>query len=113
LWPAAAAIVDREPLLQERIGLLQALDGCRPTPLPSTSAAAALATISAGTPVLLTTADHALLRPEMVEHFWPRSPDRRLRCGGAALASLYSDRRPNTRGCGGREPVSVTGLLRV
>jgi len=63
-----AAIVDREPLLQERL----AAPGLRwlpPHATPSTSAAAALATISAGTPVLLTTADHALLRPEMVEHF--------------------------------------------
>ena len=63
-----AAIVDREPLLQERL----AAPGLRwlpPHATPSTSAAAALATIPAGTPVLLTTADHALLRPEMVEHF--------------------------------------------
>lgn len=62
------AIVDREPLLQERL----AAPGLRwlpPRATPSTSAAAALASIPAAMPVLLTTADHALLRPEMVEHF--------------------------------------------
>jgi CTP:molybdopterin cytidylyltransferase MocA len=36
---------------------------------PSTSAAAALRTVAAETPVLLTTADHALLRPAMVDYF--------------------------------------------
>ena len=36
---------------------------------PSTSAAQALAGIDARTPVLLTTADHPLLAPAMVEHF--------------------------------------------
>jgi hypothetical protein len=63
-----AAIVDHEPLLQERL----ASPGLRwmpPYPTPSASAAAALASIPMESPVLLTTADHALLRPEMVEHF--------------------------------------------
>ncbi|MDJ0720763.1 MAG: NTP transferase domain-containing protein [Desulfobacterales bacterium] len=44
---------------------------------PSTSAAAALKSLAADTPVLLTTADHALLTPVMVDHF----------CGQACLAS--------------------------
>jgi CTP:molybdopterin cytidylyltransferase MocA len=63
-----AAIIDGEPLLQERL----AAPGLRwlpPRATPSTSAAAALAAIPVGTPVLLTTADHALLQPEMVEYF--------------------------------------------
>ena len=44
---------------------------------PSTSAAAALKTVAADTPVLITTADHALLSPVMVDHF----------CNQARLAS--------------------------
>lgn len=36
---------------------------------PSTSALAALATLEPARPVLLTTADHPLLRPEYIEHF--------------------------------------------
>lgn len=36
---------------------------------PSTSAVAALKTLAADSPVLLTTADHALLTPAMVDHF--------------------------------------------
>ncbi|MGD8243009.1 MAG: nucleotidyltransferase family protein [Desulfobacterales bacterium] len=36
---------------------------------PSTSAAAALKTLSPDAPVLITTADHALLTPAMVDHF--------------------------------------------
>jgi len=36
---------------------------------PSSSARHAMSSLSAGTPVLLTTADHALLKPSMVDHF--------------------------------------------
>jgi len=63
-----AAIVDSEPLLQERL-TAPGLRWLPPRATPSTSAAAALASIPAGTPVLLTTADHALLQSEMVVHF--------------------------------------------
>jgi CTP:molybdopterin cytidylyltransferase MocA len=40
---------------------------------PSTSAAAAIGTVAGAKPVLLTTADHALLRPAMVDYFCQRS----------------------------------------
>jgi CTP:molybdopterin cytidylyltransferase MocA len=63
-----AVIIDREPLLQERLASPR-LRWLPPLETPSSSAAAALASIPPGTPVLLTTADHALLRPEMVAHF--------------------------------------------
>lgn len=62
------AVVDREPALRQRL----ASPGFRwlaPGATPSTSVAAALSSIPRGTPVLVTTADHALLRPEMVVHF--------------------------------------------
>ncbi len=62
------AIVEREPLLQERLAS-SALSWLAPGATPSTSVAGALAAIPRGTPVLVTTADHALLQPEMVSHF--------------------------------------------
>jgi GTP:adenosylcobinamide-phosphate guanylyltransferase len=51
-------------------------DGLRHTPAapgPSASAAAALQTIADDQPVLLTTTDHALLRPQIVEDFLNRA----------------------------------------
>ena len=56
------------------------IDGSRvrwmsPHATPSTSAAAALAALPAGQPVLLTTGDHALLSPEIVRHFLDRSAE--------------------------------------
>jgi GTP:adenosylcobinamide-phosphate guanylyltransferase len=45
------------------------VDWLAPEPSPSLSAAAALARVPEATPVLLTTADHALLTPDIVEHF--------------------------------------------
>jgi CTP:molybdopterin cytidylyltransferase MocA len=65
--PAREA-VDTEPALRDRIdsgGLAWRAAG----PTPSTSASEALAAIPAALPVLLTTADHPLLRPEFIEHF--------------------------------------------
>lgn len=44
-----------------------------PGATPATSAAAALAALSDDQPVLVTTGDHALLRPEMVRHFLDRA----------------------------------------
>ncbi|MCG6906243.1 MAG: nucleotidyltransferase family protein [Desulfobacteraceae bacterium] len=61
-------IVAAEPLLQARL----AAGGLRwlpPLGTPSTSAHAALQTVPAATPVLLTTGDHALLSPAIVDHF--------------------------------------------
>src|SRR3989338_2229075 len=50
--------------------------GAAPRATPSLSAARALETVPAGVPVLLTTADHALLRPDIVDYF----------CAGARAA---------------------------
>lgn len=51
---------------------------------PSLSATAGLDTAPAGAPVLVTTADHALLRPEIVAHFCRGA----LETGGDAVAGL-------------------------
>lgn len=61
-------------ILQESPELRQMVDGNRvrwmsPLGSPSASAAAALAALPADRPVLLTTGDHPLLRPEMVRYF--------------------------------------------
>jgi len=61
-------------ILQESPELRQIVDGIRirwmgPLGSPSASAAAALAALPEDKPVLLTTGDHPLLRPEMVRHF--------------------------------------------
>jgi GTP:adenosylcobinamide-phosphate guanylyltransferase len=64
----AAAIVENEPLLQERLAS-PSLKWLPPGATPSTSVVTALSSIPGGTPVLVTTADHALLQPEMVDYF--------------------------------------------
>jgi GTP:adenosylcobinamide-phosphate guanylyltransferase len=56
------------PVLQQRLAA-GAVGWRAPSATPSTSAFEALADIPPQSPVLLTTADHALLRPEMVEFF--------------------------------------------
>jgi hypothetical protein len=63
-----ADIIKREPLLQERLASPR-LGWLPPGSTPSTSVVTALSSIPGGTPVLVTTADHALLQPEMVEYF--------------------------------------------
>jgi len=64
----AETIVQRTEALQQRLA-----DGrtrwMPPRATPSTSALAALGTVLPEDPVLLTTADHALLRPEMIDQF--------------------------------------------
>jgi molybdopterin-guanine dinucleotide biosynthesis protein A len=67
----------REALAQDE-GLREgtasgAWDWLPPGPTPSTSALAALQTLPESVPVLLTTADHAVLRPEIVEYFCERA----------------------------------------
>ena len=61
-------------ILQEAPDLRELVDGksvtwIRPLGTPSTSASAALDALPDGQPVLLTTGDHPLLRPDMVRHF--------------------------------------------
>lgn len=63
-----AAIVERAPLVRQRLAA-PGIDWLAPQATPSTSALSALNSIHDGTPVLLTTADHALLTPAMVDHF--------------------------------------------
>ena len=63
-----AAIVERAPLVQQRLAA-PGIDWLAPQATPSTSALAALNSIPDETAVLLTTADHALLTPAMVDHF--------------------------------------------
>jgi GTP:adenosylcobinamide-phosphate guanylyltransferase len=63
-----------EPVVRRDAGLRRLRDDGRfrwlpPERSPSTSALAALRVASADSPVLLTTADHALLRPEVIDHF--------------------------------------------
>ncbi len=70
------AVIDNDPVLQQVLDSPE-LQWQPSRQSPSTSAAAALKTIGADTPVLVTTADHALLRPEMVDHF----------CGQARLTA--------------------------
>jgi CTP:molybdopterin cytidylyltransferase MocA len=63
-----AAIVDREPRIRQLIEA-RGVRWLPPQATPSTSTLAALQSVAAGTPVLLTTADHALLTPEMIDYF--------------------------------------------
>ncbi len=81
----AAAIVAREPLLQERLAS-PALSWLPPRATPSTSVVAALSAVPRGTPVLVTTADHALLQPKMVEYFCRQA----LAAGCDVVAALAS-----------------------
>jgi len=63
-----AAIVDREPLLRQRLAV-SGVTWLPPQTTPSTSALSALRSVHGETPVLLTTGDHALLTSAMIEHF--------------------------------------------
>lgn len=65
--PSAAA-VQAEPLLRDDIAAGR-IRWRASGPTPSTSAAAALQDLDQAAPVLLTTADHPLLRPEHIAHF--------------------------------------------
>jgi len=64
----AAAIVERAPLLQERLAKPN-VKWMPPGPTPSSSVLSALSALTTEMPVLVTTADHALLQPEMVDYF--------------------------------------------
>ncbi|HXU87401.1 MAG TPA: NTP transferase domain-containing protein [Methylomirabilota bacterium] len=51
----------------------QEVDWLPPQATPTRSAAAAVASVASGSPVLLTTADHALLTARLVDHFCARA----------------------------------------
>jgi hypothetical protein len=93
----SAGIIDGAPPLKERI----ASGAVRWMPnqaTPSTSAWSALTSLAPETPVLLTTADHALLSAPVVDHFCREA--RGLRCdvaAGLASHSLTVARYPGMR----------------
>jgi len=71
--------IDRPELLHGHPAFAAYLDGgwlrvLPAAPSPSRSVLAALDAAEAPFPCLVTTADHPLLTPEMVEHFWTRLP---------------------------------------
>lgn len=82
------AIVEREPLIRQRLAA-PGVSWLPPGATPSTSALSALESIAEGTPVLLTTADHALLTPAMVDHFGREA----FAAGGDVVAALASHAR--------------------
>lgn len=71
--PGAEAL-EEEPRLQARIDQ-QTVQWRAPLGSPSTSAASVLAGVDLDAPVLLTTADHPLLRAEIVDYFCQASLD--------------------------------------
>ncbi|MCU0590494.1 MAG: nucleotidyltransferase family protein [Desulfobacterales bacterium] len=81
----AADILKQEPLFQERLASPR-LSWLPPGSTPSTSVLTALSSIPGGMPVLVTTADHALLQPEMVEYFCREA----LASGCDVIAALAS-----------------------
>lgn len=93
----STGIIDGAPQLKERI----ASGAVRWMPnqaTPSTSAWSALNSLAPETPVLLTTADHALLSAPVVDHFCREA--RALRCdvaAGLASHSLTVERYPGMR----------------
>jgi hypothetical protein len=97
-----AAIVDREPLIRQRLAA-RGMAWLPPQATPSTSALSALHSIAEGTPVLLTTADHALLTSEMVDHFCREALTRgcdvvaALASHARVMASYPGMRRTRTR----------------
>lgn len=91
----SAALLDTHPelpALLERFGARWIAPG----PSPSRSAAAALATVAPTQPVLLTTADHALLTGDMVEQMCARPDNADLGLGlvrHADVIAAYPDMR--------------------
>ena len=82
--PAVGRIAASIEAPEETLAGVEGLEGVLPraaAPSPARSAAAALEEF--GAPLLVTTADHALLTPEMVGHFVSAAPE-----GAAAAAAL-------------------------
>lgn len=90
-------------ILQESPELRQMVDGNRvrwmsPLGSPCASAAAALGALPEDRPVLLTTGDHPLLRPEMVRHFLDQASAGGFDVAvGLALHALVQRAYPRTR----------------
>ncbi|MGQ9367807.1 nucleotidyltransferase family protein [Azospirillum sp. A39] len=66
-------------------------------PSPSRSVLAALDALASPFPCLVTTADHPLLTPEMVEHFWSRLPSDADAAVALAGAATIQAAHPGTR----------------
>ncbi|HYD68179.1 nucleotidyltransferase family protein [Azospirillum sp.] len=66
-------------------------------PSPSRSVLAALDAVEAPFPCLITTADHPLLTPEMVEHFWARLPPDADAAAALARAETIRAAYPDSR----------------
>lgn len=92
-----APILEKLPELKRSIDAGE-LTWCPSLGSPSQSAVAALAQLGPDEPVLLTTADHALLRPDIVDYFISQS---RLQAADATVAlvkhSTVVERFPGTR----------------
>lgn len=92
--------IERPELVEQHpeLGLLLAGGRIALTPAegsPSRSVAAALESL--GTPLFVTTADHALLQPEWVEHFLSHLPDGTDVCVGLARDQVVQAAVPETR----------------
>lgn len=91
--------IERPELVEQHPELSLLLAGGRIALLPaegspSRTVSAALETL--GTPLFVTTADHALLRPEWVEHFLTHLPDGTDVCVGLARDSVIQAAVPDT-----------------
>nr|WP_247887329.1 nucleotidyltransferase family protein [Azospirillum sp. SYSU D00513] len=66
-------------------------------PSPSRSVLAALDSVPDSFPCLVTTADHPLLTPAMVEHFWTHLPEGAAAAAGLARSETIQAAYPETR----------------
>jgi len=80
-------ILESEPVLQNLI-TSKTIGWLPPQATPSASALSAFEAVSLETPVLLTTADHALLKTEVVDHFCREA--RATDCDVVAALASYS-----------------------
>ncbi|NIA71500.1 NTP transferase domain-containing protein [Pelagibius litoralis] len=103
-WIGSIAVSLRDPALITQLeGLVRLCDSGRVVPLqaedtPSQSVLQAVAELNHPLPLLITTADHALLTTEMIDHFCTES----LRCdadltAGVTAAEVILARYPHTK----------------
>ena len=97
--PSMTSVEENKELAEQvRSGLVQWM---APQATPSTSAFEALQSLPVDVPVLLTTADHALLTPEMIDHFC--SEARKSGCdvvAGVARHELIAQAFPESKRTG-------------
>lgn len=91
------SVIEHEPELGRRVASGE-IAWVEPRATPSLSAGTALTALAADVPVLLTTADHALLRPEVVDYFCARARVAAADvCVGVAPYALVKAAYPATR----------------